>query len=146
MSSEAKRSKKSTRQVESKASKIGPNASGARLGGRNGAAATHGAHPARAAANRSDPGTAFLPDPYDRTRPPARAGDPLAESLAEEYIASATSAEDIVEDDRDEVRPEELGGPFTETTGREEFANDTDESNPEDAAREPFPTATRLPN
>jgi len=141
MSNEAKRSKKSTKRSESKASKAVSSANGAR----NGAAFVDGA-PARHAAKRSDPGAAFLPDPYDRARPPARAADPLAESLAEDYIASATSAEEIGQDERDEVQTEELGGPFTETTAREEFANGPDESNPEDASREPFPTATRQPN
>ncbi len=141
MSNEAKRSKKSTKRPESRTSKAASHMNGTR----NGAAAMDGA-PARSVGKRSDPGTAFLPDPYDRTRPPARAGDPLAESLAEEFLASATSAEEIGEDDRDEVQPEELGGPFTETTAREEFATEPDESNPEDALREPFPTATRLPN
>jgi hypothetical protein len=144
MSNEAKRSKKSTKSAESRTSKVVAAASGARHA-RNGSAG-NGAAPARAAAKRSDPGTAFIPDPYDGARAPARTGDPLAESLAEEYIASATSAEETLADERDEVQPEELGGPFTETTGREEFANGPDESNPEDAAREPFPTATRLPN
>lgn len=141
MSNEAKRSKKSTKRPESKTSKVVSAANGRG----NGAVVMDGA-PARDAAKRSDPGAAFLPDPYDRARPPARAGDPLAESLAEGYLTSATSAEEIGEDDRDEVQTEELGGPFTETTGREEFANGSDESNPEDGSREPFPTATRQPN
>ena len=35
--------------------------------------------------------------------------------------------------------PEEIGGPFVETTAAEEFAHDTDEANPEDASREPLP-------
>jgi hypothetical protein len=35
---------------------------------------------------------------------------------------------------------EEEGGPFIETSGKKEFAHDIDESNPEDAMREPFPT------
>jgi hypothetical protein len=95
---------------------------------------------------RSDEGTAFLPDPYDGRRAPARVGEPLAERLAEEFVASATSAEETTEDDRDEVRPEELGGPFTESTAGEEFATDPDDSNPIGAAREPFPTATRRPS
>ena len=35
--------------------------------------------------------------------------------------------------------PSEVGGPFVVTTGGEEFAEGTDESNPEDAEAEPFP-------
>jgi hypothetical protein len=99
-------------------------------------------HPA---GRRSDEGKAFLPDPYDGSGAPARAGDPLAESLAEEFVVSATTAEEVTEDDRDQLRTEEVGGPFTETTGAEEFATEPDESNPVDADKEPFPTATRQP-
>jgi hypothetical protein len=97
-------------------------------------------HPA---GRRSDDGKAFLPDPYDGGGAPARAGDPLAESLAEEFVVAATTAEEATEDDRDQLRTEEVGGPFTETTAAEEFATDPDESNPIDADKEPFPTATR---
>jgi len=43
------------------------------------------------------------------------------------------------------VQPEELGGPFTETSAAEEFANAPDASNPLDAEKEPFPTTTRPP-
>jgi hypothetical protein len=100
---------------------------------------------ALAAAHRSDEGTAFLPDPYDGAGAPARTSDPLAETLAEEYVSSATYAEETVEDHFNQEQPEELGGPFTETSAQEEFANAPDASNPVDAEREPFPTATRLP-
>jgi hypothetical protein len=130
MSIQSKQSKKGTKQTESKTV--------VRRSSRDSAV--------RVAAQRSDPGEAFLPDPYNLKRPPARAGDDLAESLAEDFLASATSAEEIAETERDEVQPEEMGGPFTETTAREEFANGLDESNPADAVREPFPTATRSPN
>ena len=92
---------------------------------------------------RSDDGRAFLPDPYDGAGAPARAADPFAETLAEEFVTSATNAEEMTEDDRDEMTTEEVGGPFTETTGAEEFAGGTDASNPADAEREPFPTVTR---
>ncbi len=126
-------SKKDQRSKESK------KAGSTRSSGRANGLASH------APVRRPDEGTAFLPDPYGGRRAPARAGDPLAETLAEEYVASATSAEEIAEDDRDQFRAEELGGPFTETTAQEEFAVDPDESNPDDALVEPFPTATRTP-
>jgi hypothetical protein len=100
---------------------------------------------ALAAAHRSDEGTAFLPDPYDGAGAPARTGDVFAETLAEEYVASATNAEETMEEDLNQVQPEELGGPFTETRAEEEFGSAPDPSNPVDAEREPFPTATRLP-
>ncbi|HEX9296730.1 MAG TPA: hypothetical protein VF881_12885 [Polyangiaceae bacterium] len=100
---------------------------------------------ARAAAGRSDEGRAFLPDPYDGAGAPARTGQNLAETLAEEFVSSATNAGEITEDQRDEVQTEELGGPFTQTSAQEEFATEPDASNPLDAEREPFPTATRHP-
>jgi hypothetical protein len=115
---------------------------------KTGIARTNGRSPGSAPhvpVRRSDEGTAFLPDPYDGGRAPARAGDPLAETLAEEFVTSATSAEEMREDERNELHPEEFGGPFTETTAQEEFANEADASNPDDATREPFPTATRTP-
>jgi hypothetical protein len=99
-------------------------------------------HPA---GRRSDEGTAFLPDPYDGAGAPARTGDDLAQSLAEEFVVSATTAEDMTEDDRNAVSAEELGGPFTQTTAAEEFATEPDDSNPIDGEKEPFPTATRQP-
>jgi hypothetical protein len=100
-------------------------------------------HPA---GRRSDDGRAFLPDPYDGGRAPARASDPFAETLAEDFVVSATSAEEATEDDRNSIDSEEMGGPFTETSAAEEFASGTDESNPIDAEREAFPTATRQPS
>jgi hypothetical protein len=86
---------------------------------------------------RSDDGNAFIPDPGDG---PAHTRDDLAESLAEEYLRGATSGgEAVAEEQNDEVVPEELGGPFVETSAREEFADGTDESNPADAERAALP-------
>jgi hypothetical protein len=85
---------------------------------------------------RSDDGNAFIPDPEGG---PAHTSDDLAESLAEEFLQSATSGEDAAEDMADQVVAEELGGPFVETSAQEEFARGTDESNPPDAEREPLP-------
>ena len=86
--------------------------------------------------DRSDDANAFMPDPEGG---PARIPDDLAESLAEEFLSSATSGETAREDLQDEVVPEELGGPFVESTAEQEFASGTDASNPEDAEREPLP-------
>jgi len=69
-----------------------------------------------------------------------RSHDDLVEELGEEFVESATSAEPVAEDVANQDVPEEVGGPFVETTARQELADDTDESNPEDATREPFPT------
>jgi hypothetical protein len=84
---------------------------------------------------RTDDGNAFMPDPGDG---PARIRDDLAENLAEDYVLAATQGPEV-EEDLDQIVPEEFGGPFVETTAAEEFAHDTDEANPEDAAREPLP-------
>jgi hypothetical protein len=70
------------------------------------------------------------------TRP--RSKDDLAETFGEEFVETVTSGESH-EEDAEEV-PEERGGPFVETTAGTEFAEGTDESNPEGADREPFPT------
>jgi hypothetical protein len=58
---------------------------------------------------RPDSADAFLPDPVEEHKP-LREDD--AESFAEEFIASATAAEPVQEDARDEVVDEEQGGPF----------------------------------
>jgi hypothetical protein len=84
---------------------------------------------------RSDDGNAFMPDPEDG---PARIRDDLAENLAEDYVLAATQGPEV-EEDLDQIVPEEFGGPFVETTAAEEFAHDTDEANPLDASREPLP-------
>jgi hypothetical protein len=87
---------------------------------------------------RSDDGNAFIPDPEGG---PAHTRDDLAESLAEDFLQAATSGEDMAEEAGDEVVPEELGGPFVETSAEEEFASGTDESNPPDAETEPLPVS-----
>ncbi len=69
--------------------------------------------------------------------------DELAELLAEEYVAAVTTGEEQGVELRDEVVPEETGGPFVETSARTEFASGVDESNPEDAEAEPLPLANR---
>jgi hypothetical protein len=91
----------------------------------------------------SDEDRAFIPDPADG--PSEEAIDDLAEALGEDFISSATSAEEAGEDTRDEVLPEELGGPFLEVSASEEFDPLPDASNPPDAEREPFPMAIRAP-
>lgn len=92
---------------------------------------------------RMDDGKAFLPDPYEpNTRDRAVTRDSLAENLAEEYIASATSAEDSTQDNRDATSIEEVGGPFVETSAQEEFAGTIDDMNPADGERAAFPTTS----
>ena len=84
----------------------------------------------------------------DPRSPPERAmfdpeQDDLAEMLGEEFVRSVTSGEEQGVEMRDEEVPEEEGGPFIETSPRREFAFDVDDSNPEDAEREPLPLANR---
>ena len=65
--------------------------------------------------------------------------DDVAEDLGEEVVGKATTGEDEGEDVANAEYTEEVGGPFVVTTGGEEFAEGTDESNPEGADVEPFP-------
>ncbi len=88
---------------------------------------------------RMDDGEAFLPDPQQGGASSTR--DDLAETLAEEYLASATSGEEQGQDVRDQVVAEELGGPFVPTTAAEELIDDVDDMNPIGAEAEPFPRA-----
>jgi hypothetical protein len=92
---------------------------------------------------RPDGAEAFLPDPEDGGR--SHTSDVLAEALAEEFLKSATSAEEAAEAVRDAVIPEEVGGPFVEVRASTEFDRAADESNPPDAVKEPFPRAMRAP-
>jgi hypothetical protein len=58
-------------------------------------------------------GEAFLPDP-------ARGGvirDDDVEALGEEFIATVTGGDSVVEDARNEETMDELGGPFLEIDG-----------------------------
>ena len=95
-----------------------------------------------AATRRADDGEAFFPDPGSG---PTCVPDELAELVAEEFLSSATSAEEVSEDVRDEFLSEELGGPFLEDRASMELVNDVDESNPKGSTREAFPTAMRSP-
>ena len=67
------------------------------------------------------------------------AKDDLSEEMGEEVVATATTGEYEAEEVREQEVSEEVGGPFVETTGREEFGHGTDPSNPKGATREPFP-------
>ena len=98
--------------------------------------AKHKHHPARH--GRTDSGDAFVPDPGEGR---AHVKDALAEELAEGFLRGATSGEDSLQEARDNEITDESGGPFVETTGKQEFAKGTDASNPRGAEREAFPTA-----
>jgi hypothetical protein len=104
--------------------------------------ATGHLNPAYAAELRTHSGELSEGRDNDAFRPGAIRRDALAEELGESFLRTATGAEEDEEESLDDVVPEEMGGPFIVTTGATEFAHDTDESNPEDATREPFPTTS----
>jgi hypothetical protein len=87
---------------------------------------------------RSDDADAFLPDP---DHGPARTNDDLAQALGEELVRSATTGQDPDEDVLSGSVPEELGGPFIETTDLQEMAFDADPANPPGTVPEPLPRA-----
>jgi hypothetical protein len=64
---------------------------------------------------RRDGGDAFLPDPGGGVLIGAIGAD--AESAAEEFIAAVTSADYVLEDARNELSMDEIGGPFVEDDG-----------------------------
>jgi len=68
------------------------------------------------------------------------AADDLAEELAEAAVSSMTTGEDELRSAFEAEVEEDHGGPFVVTSGNIEFAGGTDESNIEEATREPFPT------
>ena len=91
---------------------------------------------------RSDDADAFIRESEQGTG----SREDLSELLGEEYVRAVTSGDDVAENDRDAVVPEELGGPFIESDGGEEFGR-TVSGLPDDADEErsaepnPFPAA-----
>ncbi|MFO0652984.1 MAG: hypothetical protein U0326_42595 [Polyangiales bacterium] len=96
---------------------------------------------ARRRSARSDDAHAFVRDPADHKAP----DDDLAEALGEDFVASATSGEEVTPEVFDGLVPEEEGGPFMNVSGDGEFAAGTDASNPPEAERAGFPTANAVP-
>ncbi len=70
-----------------------------------------------------------------------RAVDPLAKALGEEFVAAATTGDEVRLGVHDERIPEDEGGPFVITEARREFGRKRDGSNPAGSTREPFPLA-----
>jgi len=89
------------------------------------------------AENRNDDGStkAFL----DGGRTP----EELAEDLGESFVETVTSGEDAEGDRHERVVAAEAGGPFVPSTAGQEFAGGTDESNIEEATREPLPRTSK---
>jgi hypothetical protein len=80
-------------------------------------------------------GRAFLRGPSSN--------EALAEEMGEAFIEAATSGEESEQRRHERITLEENGGPFVETTGNEEFAVGTDESNIATATREPLPRTSK---
>jgi hypothetical protein len=68
-----------------------------------------------------------------------RSTEQLAETLGEEFVDSATHGQDAEDELFNQLVPEEEGGPFVESNGKIEFANDAEPPNIPGATREPFP-------
>jgi len=90
---------------------------------------------ARAASQRPDDGAAFLPDPTARAKHTV-ASMADGESFGEEFIATATTGEQVEMDAGDEVVDEEWGGPFLEL---EAEGGDSTEAIPEPPALHKLP-------
>jgi hypothetical protein len=88
---------------------------------------------------RADSADAFIRHPDEGGG--MNTDDDLAQTLAEEFVRTATSGEDQTEEALDQMVPEDIGGPFVETGAEEEFADGVDESNPLDAEPEAMPRA-----
>src|SRR5689334_3916544 len=90
---------------------------------------------ARAAAHRPDNGEAFLPDPTATEKHGVLTHTDV-EFFAEEFIASATTGEQVEMEAGDEVIEEEWGGPFLEL----DMVEETDlEVTPEPPATDKLP-------
>lgn len=73
----------------------------------------------------------------------ANSNDALAEDLGEAFVEAVTSGEGSEARRHERITLEENGGPFIETSGNEEFAVGTDESNIATATREPLPRSSK---
>jgi hypothetical protein len=73
----------------------------------------------------------------------ARATEPLAQEMGENFLETVTSGEGREPERHDQITPDEVGGPFVVTTAGEEFATGTDESNILEAEREPLPRTSK---
>jgi hypothetical protein len=82
-----------------------------------------GRKPSKHVHRRRDDGSAFFVDPGNDA---AVVPDELAESLAEEFLSSATNAEEMTESHRAVFFTEEIGGPFLEMRVRAPQALDED--------------------
>lgn len=85
--------------------------------------------------HRPDADRAFLRGPSSN--------EEISEELGEAFVEAATSGEESEPDRHERITLEENGGPFVETSGNEEYAVGTDESNIASATREPLPRTSK---
>ncbi|MGH7434737.1 MAG: hypothetical protein ACRENE_03605 [Polyangiaceae bacterium] len=70
-----------------------------------------------------------------------RSVDALASALGKEFVAAATTGDEVILGHLNEHITEDEGGPFVITDARREFGRKRDGSNPPGSTREPFPRA-----
>ena len=85
--------------------------------------------------NSPEAGRAFLKGPHSN--------EALAEERGEAFVEAVTSGEESEAGRHEQITLEENGGPFVETSGNEEYAVGTDESNIATATREPLPRTSK---
>ena len=91
---------------------------------------------------RSDDADAFLRERGGQD--PIVSNEDVSELLGEGFIQSVLTGDDADEELHEEATPEEVGGPFVKTDGRQEFGQSRSPDAPQEPAeREPFPTAVR---
>lgn len=88
---------------------------------------------------RSDDADAFIRHPDSRRHTTTH--DDLAVTLGQEFVTSATTGEDVADEDLEQEVPEDVGGPFLESDASREFDPHADASNPAGATKEALPTA-----
>jgi hypothetical protein len=72
-----------------------------------------------------------------------RAGDELGDELGAAFVQSATSGEEAEPGRKDQITPEEDGGPFVISSAVKEYTTWADASDIEGATREPFPKSSK---
>jgi hypothetical protein len=96
----------------------------------------------RRKAEEQHDGDAFIRASEQRTG----SHEDLSELLGEEFVRGVTGGDDVAEDARNAVSPEELGGPFVESGAGEEFGRTVsglpdDEEEEREAELSAFPAA-----
>jgi hypothetical protein len=100
---------------------------------------SHGDSQGHVSTRRSDDADAFMPDAASE-RGPLPSDD--AESLAEEFIASALGGEPVAEEARDEVVIEEQGGPFLMLDEEGKLPRRNQEEEEDEGDEDPLPLET----